>query len=130
MSIAAALLVRPSLSLRCLQAGFVASVLGAALCLAQPLLLAMAGAACLAWRRPVNHCRLDINGVGQWRLTVYQRIYSVRLEVGSTVWPGLLSLRLADAAGQRWQLLLAPDSMAGDDWRRLMVAALAVSEKT
>jgi hypothetical protein len=130
MSIAASVLVRPSWRLCCLQAGFIASVAGVGLGLGQPLLLAAALAACLGWQRRLIRARLDINGVGQWRLAVYQQLCSVQLLGGSTVWPGLLCLLLADAGGRRWQLLLAPDSLTDDGWRRLQVALQAVSEKT
>jgi toxin CptA len=106
MSIAVTVIVRTSAGLRlahaCLCCCVVAS--GAA-CPGRvaPLLCALAGLAGWWWgRQPRKACTLDISGVGQLRLTVYQQIgTTLRLLDGSTLWPGLLLLRLGrcDGAG-------------------------------
>ncbi|HEU4376672.1 MAG TPA: flagellar hook-length control protein [Telluria sp.] len=91
----------------------------------------LAGAAVLGSlaRRP-NVRRIDISGVGQLRLTVQQGIDAaaaapsvpMRLLPGSTLWPGLLLLRLGAADGAVCALALVPDSVEAGQFRRLSVA--------
>jgi hypothetical protein len=126
MSIAASVVLRPSLCLRVLQAGLCASVLGAGLLLWQPWLLL---AAALAWPRKVNPCRIDVSGRGQVRLTVYQQTSPVTLLPGCTVWPGLMLLHLRQQGGRRRWLVVLPDSASPAARRRLAVALLALAEK-
>lgn len=132
MSIAVSVIVRPSRGLRLAHAGLCCCVMAsAALCsgVVAPLLCLLAGA--LAWRggRPsaIAH-QLDISGVGQLRLAVYQHNdgASCRL-VGATFWPGLLLLRLSDAAGQTRVVAVLPDSVAAADWRPLALACRAAA---
>lgn len=103
-----------------------ASVLGVGLWLGLPLL----ALALLASLRPNVNCRhIDISGVGEMRLTVYQQQCRVRLLAGSTVWPGLLVLQLRQEDGGRLWLPLLPDSVAPGDWRRLQLAVRALLQK-
>lgn len=84
---------------------------------AVPVLRALRGAA--------NLRRIDISGLGQCRLTVQQEGAPdeldgvVRLLPGSTLWPGLLLLRLDGGGGA---LALWPDSVGAGQFRRLAVA--------
>lgn len=147
MSIAVSAVVRPSACLRLLLAGLAA---GAAAC-AVPLLadpgafrLAVPGAgasaaaavlALRALRGNVNPRRVDISGVGQIRVTVYQGIglagpaETVRLLAGSTLWPGLLLLRLGGADGRVAALPIGPGSVAGPAFRPLAVACRALAAR-
>lgn len=142
MSIALTVVVAPSRRLRCLLAGFGASLLAAACavgfatspgfaagpCVAAALLFA---AACVlhAALRPATVHRIDISGPGQLRLTVQQGVRQdtdkglpVRLSAGSTLWPRMLLLCLerTDGAGgggasegvQGWRLQRWPGSRA------------------
>jgi len=126
MSIAASVVLRPSLCLRVLQAGLCASVLLAGLVLLQPLLAAVALA---ALPRKVNPCRIDVSGRGQVRLTVYQQTSLVTLLPGCTVWPGLMLLHLGEEGGRRRWLAVLPDSAPSAARRRLAVAVLALAQK-
>lgn len=83
----------------------------------------------------VKLARIDISAVGQIRLTVYHQRdapraeegQGVRLLPGSTLWPGLLLLRLEnDSARVHW-LAVLPDSAAPDVRRRLALAARAIA---
>lgn len=132
MSIAVSVIVRPSLALRVAHAGLCCCVMAsAAVCpgVVAPLLCVAAGA--LAWLggRPSGIARqLDISGVGRVRLTVYQHNGgTLRLLGGSTLWPRLLLLRLADDAGRQQVLLVLPDSVAPAAWRALALACRAVA---
>lgn len=132
MSIAVSVIVRPSRCLRFAHAGLCCCVMAsAAACpgVVAPVLCVLAGA--LAWLcgRPlaIAH-RLDISGVGQMRLAVYQHNDgALRLLAGSTLWPRLLLLRLCDAAGKVWLVAVLPDSVAAADWRALALACRAVA---
>ena len=119
MSIALTVVVAPSRRLRCLLAGFGASLFAAACpvgfatspgfaaapCVAAALLF---GAACVlhaALRAATVH-RIDISGPGQLRLTVQQGVRQdkwegvpARLSAGSTLWPRMLLLCLETAEG-------------------------------
>ena len=142
MSIAVSAVITPSRLLRFALAGFVAANLGAAvvlgLGLAGPFWLPMAGAfACLlagaalaaALTRSRKVRRIDISGLGQLRVTVQQgagshqtRTDLAELLSGSTVWPGLMVLRLRRADGVVDALTLLPDSVEPGQFRRLSVA--------
>ena len=83
-----------------------------------------------ALRTGANARRIDISGLGQCRLTVKQggaptaeQGVIVQLLPGSTLWPGLLLLRLAGADGAaRTALALWPDTVGAEQFRRLAVA--------
>ena len=142
MSIAVSAVIVPSRLLRFTLAGFVAANLGAAVMLGSgvggPFRLPLVGAcacllaaavlgAALARRRKVR--QIDISGLGQLRLTVQQgsgleelRTDLAELQRGSTVWPGLMVLRLRREDGVVGALALLPDSMEPGQFRRLSVA--------
>jgi toxin CptA len=72
---------------------------------------------------------IDISGLGQLRLTVQQDIGArgvqtapLALLPGSTLWAGLLLLRLRGEDGVVWRLALLPDSVAAGRFRQLSVA--------
>ena len=146
MSIAMSVVIAPSRCLRLVQAGFGASLLGAALApglllpahyMAGPMLAAAllgAGLCVLhaACRVPEMY-RIDLSGLGQLRLAVQQDVgmgadrgLPVRLLPGSTLWPRLLLLRLGCATGTAGQacrtVVVLPDSVAPDAFRALAVA--------
>ncbi|AVR97559.1 protein YgfX [Pseudoduganella armeniaca] len=156
MSIAVSAQVLPSRRLWRLHVLLYLLVLLAAACAPHPLLRLglAAGAALAAWR---GHgfailARLDISGVGAMRLAVYPLLAAsvpvrarrhgpprvplptwaahereVRLLPGSTLWPGLMLLRLRDGDGAvRW-LAILPDSVGPETWRRLALALHAVA---
>jgi toxin CptA len=139
MSIAVSAVIIPSRLLRrallCQAAAnlAVAAALGSGL--ARPFWLPLAGAAgcalaavlflwSLASARKVR--RIDISGLGQLRLTVQQsigvRIALLRLLPGSTLWSGLMLLRLGGEDGVILRLVLLPDSMEAGQFRRVSVA--------
>jgi toxin CptA len=142
MSIAVSAVIVPSRLLRFALASFVAANLAAAAALGSGLtgpfrlpqmgacgclLAAVALAASLARRQNVR--RIDISGLGQLRLTVQQGVGSndTRTDVadllrGSTVWPGLMMLRLRRADGLVGAVALLPDSVEPEQFRRLSVA--------
>lgn len=139
MSIALSAVIRPSPSLRVAQGALCAAVLACA-AWAGPgvpgaLLLAAGLAGALRHPRLVKFARIDISAVGQMRLTVYHQRdaqhtgpgRSVQLLPGSTLWPGLLLLRLGDEAGPVVWLAVLPDSAAPDVRRRLALAARAIA---
>ena len=133
MSIAVSVVVRPSPGLRLAHAGLCCCVmLSAAACPGgvAPLLCVLAGL--LGWivGRPRGiACRLDISGVGQVRLTVYQQAGAVlRLLDGTTLWPGLLVLRLGGDDGRARALVVLPDSVAPPDRRALALACRAAAQ--
>ena len=135
MPIAVSVIVRASSGLRLAHAALCAGVLLSTLASASPvaqgacLLLALLG----WWRGRVRAIagRLDISGVGVLRLTVYQHSgTSLRLLHGSTLWPGLLVLRLGDEDGRVQTLVLLPDSVAHGDWRALALACRAAPTNT
>ena len=158
MSIAVSTVIKPSRLLRVALAAFAAASAGAAMALLSgqfgrfhaPTLLA---AACLmgslvAWRASAaltTTRRIDISGLGEIRLTVQHSIGTipasipgmalaapelVRLAAGSTVWPGLLLLTLqGDTNSARTVLIILPDSVAPDQFRRLAVAINAIARR-
>jgi len=148
MSIAVSAVIHPSPALRMAGAVLCAAVLaGGAWCGASPagismMIAAAAGAVCQ--RRLVKLVRIDISAVGQIRLAVYHQRdaqhagvgQSVRLLPGSTLWSGLLLLRLraepeeagkAGKARRVYWLTMLPDSAAPDVRRRLAVAIRAIA---
>jgi toxin CptA len=142
MSIAVSAVIVPSRLLRFALVGFGMANLGAAVALgagfARPFWLPLAGAgACLlagaallaSLARSQKVRRIDISGLGQLRLTVQQGIGTndaradlAELLRGSTVWPGLMLLRLRHADGVAVALALLPDSVEPGQFRRLSVA--------
>ena len=104
---------------------------GALCCLLAGVLLLR----CLAHGSKVS--RIDISGLGQLRLTVQQGIGPdaapaalVQLLPGSTVWPGLLLLRLRGEDGVVRALALLPDSVESGQFRRLAVAIRDIAMRT
>lgn len=149
MSIAVSAVIVPSRMLRRAQLGVGAANLGAGLALASGLAqpfwqpwagavaCLLAGAAILPWRAhwPTVR-RIDISGLGQLRLTVQldigsndARVALVQLLPGSTVWPGLLLLRLRGEDGVPRALALLPDSVESGQFRRLSVAIRDVASR-
>lgn len=148
MSIAVSAVVRPSVRPRLLLAGFAACALGLALLQASGrlgafrLALPGAGASALAGLVALtalvpdrNWHRIDISGGGQIRVAVYHvmrgagEVRVVRLLAGSTLWPGLLLLRLGDADGLVTTLAVWPGSVAGEAFRPLAVACRAIAAR-
>jgi toxin CptA len=149
MSIAASAIIVPSRMLRRALLCYGLANLGAGAALgtglAQPFWLPWAGAGCcllagafvlrsLGPRRKVR--RLDISGLGQLRLTVQQgigasdaRVALVRLLPGSTVWPGLMLLRLCGEDGVVCALVLLPDCVEPGQFRRLSVAIRDIASR-
>jgi toxin CptA len=138
MSIAVTAVVRPSLCLRLLQAGFAACALAVA-CL-QPPWLAISCATASLWAlhcalRGIKTHRLDISGIGQIRLAVYllsadsTAPVTVALQAGSACWPWLLLLRLRQDSGAVTVLLVLPDSVAAGQFRALSLACRACAAK-
>jgi toxin CptA len=137
MSIAVSVVVRPSFGLRLAHAGLCCCVMAsAAACpgVLAPLACLLAGALggwhwwrCW-WRGPRAIAqRLDISGVGQLRLTVYQTAGTARLQQDSTLWPQLLLLRLALENAPLQVLTVLPDSVPSGDWRALAMACRAIA---
>ena len=142
MSIAVSALIRRSPGLRVLHAGFCGAVLLSSLaCAGRAAALAcVAGAAVGCWRGrnvgfiTATSCGIDISPVGQIRLTVQQSSGQpagavvadappLSLLAGSTLWPGLLVLRLGRAGQPAVQsVLVLPDSVARASWRPLALA--------
>lgn len=139
MSIAISATIHPSVALRLAHGALCLAVLacvawsgpgvaGALLCVA-----GFAGAVS-GWRL-VKPARIDISAVGQIRLTVYHQRdvphagigQAVRLLPDSTLWPGLLVLRLEDDSGRVHRLIVLPDSAAPDVRRRLALAARSIA---
>lgn len=135
MSIAVSALVRPSSGLRLVHAGVCCCAMASAAACSgwfAPLCCVLAGLFGL-WRgRPYRIARqLDISGVGQLRLTVYQEPgVAQRLLEGSTIWPGLLLLRLGDDDGNVRVAMVLPDSVTPADWRALSLACRAIAART
>jgi hypothetical protein len=141
MSIAVTVIVRTSAGLRLAHAGLCCCVVASAVACpgrVAPLLCALAGLAGWWWgRQPRKACTLDISGVGQLRLTVYQQIgTTLRLLDGSTLWPDLLVLRLgggdveADGGDGRVRtLVVLADSVSRPELRALALACRAVAAR-
>jgi toxin CptA len=149
MSIAVSAVIVPSRLLRravlCHGAAnlAVAAALGAGL--ARPFYVPLAGAAACALAGVLILCalvpgrkvrRIDISGLGQLRLTVQQDIGAhgaqaapLRVLPGSTLWPGLMLLRLRGEDGAVRHLALLPDSVEAGQFRRLSVAIRDISAR-
>ncbi|MBV6325017.1 hypothetical protein KVP70_29285 [Duganella sp. HSC-15S17] len=54
---------------------------------------------------------------------------ALRLLEGSTIWPGLLMLRLGDGDGKVRLVTVLPDSVTGADWRALSLACRAIAAR-
>ena len=141
MSIAVSAIVRPSPGLCLLHAGFCGCVLVSSLCCEGGLvrLVCCAGALIGWWagRRTATVRQLDISGVGQPRLTVYQQtgaeqegVATLHLLAGSTLWPGLLLLRLGRAGEPPQRLCILPDSVAPGDFRAVALACRALAARS
>ena len=158
MSIAVSALVRPSMRARALLAGFCLLAIGTGVLLGSGLggvfFWPLAGAAIsvaaglmltFSLFKNRNALGIDISGVGQIRLTVYQGMRSkapgtstdadvqgvqVSLMAGSTLWPGLLLLRLRADDGRVTQLQVWPDSVGTTLFRPLAVAFRTVAART
>lgn len=81
--------------------------------------------------------RIDISGGSQMRLTVQQgssthdaRADIVQLLPGSTIWPGLILLRLRQQDGAVRVLAILPDSIELEQFRGLSVAIRDVASRT
>jgi toxin CptA len=149
MSIAVSVVIFPSHVLRLIRLGFGTANLGAAAALgfaaSWPSSLAVAGAACcllagvLVLRSGAldsKVSRIDISGLGQLRQTVQQGIGSnnapavlVQLLPASTIWPGLLLLRLRGEDGAVRSLVLAADSIESGQFRQLSVAIRDIASR-
>ena len=144
MSIAVSAVVRPSVCLRLLSAGLAVCALAAGAALAgggHRLGLLGAGASalcgllCLVFPGQNTKPRqIDISGVGQIRLTVYLGMAggaarTVGLMPGSTLWPGLLLLRLRGDDGAVSALALWPGNVAGAAFRPLAVACRLIAAR-
>ena len=157
MSIAVTAVVRPSLCLRLLMAGFGALALGSGLLIyihqqAFSWPLTGAGASIMAGLilfyslcKNRNTHRIDISGVGQIRLTVYpyrrgagmrdcdmhtsDNPTVVELMAGSTLWPGLLLLRLRAEDGTVSVIPVFTDSVGAVLFRPLCVACRAIAAR-
>jgi toxin CptA len=149
MSIAVSAIVRPSLCLRLLLAAFsiVAIGSGSMLLLRQHAyswsllgaLLSLLAALILLFflLKNRNSHRIDISGVGQIRLTVYQVMPGgvradgtlVTLMAGSTLWPGLLLLRLCAEDGALVVLPVLFDSVGAGLFRPLSVACRTIAAR-
>lgn len=81
-------------------------------------------------RREVNCSRIDISGVGEIRLTVYQQQCRARLLGDCTLWPGALLLHAELEDGRRFWLALLADSLPRGQWRLLQAAVRAQLQKT
>jgi toxin CptA len=149
MSIAVSAVIIPSRLLRLVRLGFGAANLGAAAALGfgapGPSSLAVAGAGCCLLAGVLvlrsgglgsKVSRIDISGLGQLRQTVQQGIGSnnapavlVQLLPGSTIWPGLLLLRLRGEDGAVRSLVLATDSIEAGKFRQLSVAIRDIASR-
>lgn len=148
MSFAVSVTVVPSRRLRALLAGFAMANLGAALALvllpgrflaAPGVALACLACAAILLRRAANFTktrRIDISGLGRFRLTVQQDLGTndtqnapagqpVTLAAGSTAWPQLMLLLLHHEGGALTVLPVLPDSVAPEGFRALSVAVRA-----
>jgi len=54
---------------------------------------------------------------------------ALRLLEGSTIWPGLLMLRLGDGDDKVQLVTVLPDSVTPADWRALSLACRAIAAR-
>jgi hypothetical protein len=80
--------------------------------------------------------QFDISGVGQPRLAVYpqsggenENAAPLHLLAGSTLWPGLLLLRLGRAGEPPERLCILPDSVAAGGFRAMALACRAIAAR-
>lgn len=87
--------------------------------------------------------RLDISGLGQFRLSEYSEVKRgvtqktpceeegrlVRLLENSVFWPHLMVLRLEDASGRVRVLLILQDCTGAEEFRALQVACRAMARR-
>ncbi|MYN45355.1 hypothetical protein GTP23_09850 [Pseudoduganella sp. FT93W] len=159
MSIAASVVLRPSLRLRWLCAGLRCAVcLSALVCPAQCWsLLCIVMAAAARGGVPAALLQLDITAGGQWYLSVYQytaqctaphppapagaapacvavrtagRADAHYLRAGTLIWPCLLLLHLGVPGQPGRYLPVLPDSVSAADWRALMLASRALAARS
>ncbi len=152
MSIAVSAVIVPSRVLRGAMLCYGLASLGAGVALAAgmapalpwgvALVCILGGVAVLCSPAPGRNVRrIDISGVGQLRLTVQQGMggdgvrgqqtaLAVTLAAGSTLWPGMLALRLRGDNGAVIALVLLPDSVAAGQFRRLAVALRHLAART
>jgi toxin CptA len=99
----------------------------AALCLLSALIALRAALA------PETTRQIDISGLGEIRLLVQhsmavaQPVPVLTLMAGSTVWPGLMVLRLGGEGMPDTVLLVLPDSTADEQVRKLGVAIRVIA---
>jgi toxin CptA len=150
MSIAVSAVVRPSPCLRLLQLAFCILAFGVGVLLAlrqiscswpltgAGLSLLVALTLSFSLLKNSNSHRIDISGVGQIRLTVYQLMPGgvcadgtlVTLMPGSTLWPGLLLLHLRAENGVMVALPVLPDSVSAGLFRPLSVACRTIAARS
>ncbi|WP_156369498.1 hypothetical protein [Duganella sp. Leaf126] len=135
MSIAVSVVVRPSPGLRMLHAGLCCCVLAsAAACpgVLAPLACVVAAVCGYVYGQPCsNAISVDITAVGQFRTALYQQTGTpLRLLDGSTVWRGLLLLRLGDEDGGVRSVLVLPDCVSGAELRALTLACRAAAARS
>jgi hypothetical protein len=91
---------------------------------------------------------IDISGIGKIRLMQHDYMYGavragdvgdwgdgdggelVRLIGGSTLWPGMMFLRLKSESGRVWILRILPDSVSPQEFRALSVAFRWIAART
>lgn len=142
MSIAVSAVIMPSRTLQRIRLFYGAANLGAGIALGAGLARAsllpwlVAAASLLAGALILRGLgaglkvrRIDISGLGQLRLTVQQGIGThaartdmVQLLAGSTIWPGMMVLRLRQENGTVRAFVVFPDSIEAGQFRRLSVA--------
>lgn len=150
MSIAVSAVVRPSPRLRLLYGAMCGGVAASAACCPGwlwPAVCVLAAGAGVRGGWPLvagmaKRRQIDISGPGHIRLTVYQQTgmaddtASLALQAGSTLWPGLLLLRLG--SGGMWaaapparpqHLMILPDSVAPPAFRMLALACRALAAR-
>ncbi|MET0322776.1 MAG: hypothetical protein ABW069_18810 [Duganella sp.] len=135
MSIAVSVIVRPSRRLRRLHAGACCCVLAsAAACpgVVAPLVCVLAAVCGYLVGRPDGIAlAVDITADGYFRAAVYQHSGTpLRLLEGSTVWRGLLLLRLGGADGGVRSVLVLPDCVSGAEMRALTLACRAAATRS
>lgn len=106
-------------------------------CVAAVCVSALSALFCLLLlRQDRKRLHIDISGVGQIRLAVYQDMGGVANEgavvsllAGSTLWPGLLLLRLGVAGGGSVAVAIWPGNVAAGAFRPLSVACRAIAAR-
>ena len=150
MSIAVSVVVGPSPGLRLSLAALCTLALGFSLMLAlrqhayswplagASISLSAGLASSFSLLKNRNSHRIDISGVGQIRLTVYQVMPEggvcadgilVTLMAGSTLWPDLLLLHLRAGDGAVVVLPVLPDSVGAELFRPLSVACRTIAAR-